>query len=462
MQTGKQAIVIGGGIAGLLATRVLTEQFEQVLLIERDHYPDDPIFRAGAPQGRHVHIMLLRGQQAIEELFPGITKDLLEQGAIEYDFMQEFAAHYPSGWLPRNRSSLKGYSCTRLLIEWQIRQKLLQNERVQIIEGHEVTNLLASNDARSVQGVCIRKRDTTAPVESEHTEILADLVVDASGRDSHAPEWLQKLGYEPPQETEINAFLGYATRTYELEPDPTRDWKGLGVLANPPKNLRGGLIWLVEGGRWMAVLAGSGGDYPPTDEAGFLEFARNLEDPALYAVLKGAKPLTPIYGYRRTENRLRHFERLQRLPENFVALGDASCAFNPVYGQGMTVAALGAMTLRDCLQQKAGLDGLAARFYKKLARVNSLPWQLATASDDAVLATMGKGRKTTLTTKALNRYFAGLLEVMPSSALVCREFTRVQHMIRPAATLFQPALVWKVLTLWISYRVRGYLWFMRK
>jgi flavin-dependent dehydrogenase len=443
--TGSQAVVIGGGIAGLLAARVLTEHFEHVLLVERDHYPDDPVFRAGAPQGRHAHIMLLRGQQAIEELFPGITEKLLVQGALEYDFIQGVALRDPKGWLPRYESPFRGYTCSRLLIEWQIRQELLKNERVQFIEEQEVVGLLASDDAHSARGVRVRKRGATASVECEPEEILADLVVDASGRDSHAPQWLQELGYTAPEETEINAFLGYASRTYEL--DPARDWLGLIVLASPSQHLRGGLIWAVEGGRWMAVLAGSGRDYPPTDEDGFLAFAKSLVDPALYDVLKDAKPLTPIYGYRRTENRWRHFEQVSRRLEGFVVLGDANCAFNPVYGQGMTVAALGALMLRDSLRQQThNLDGLALNFSRKLAGVTKLPWQMATSTDDAVLNAIGEGRKLTVTTKWLNSYLAGVTAIIPYSRRARRTFVQIQHMIKPPLALFHPALIWSVLT----------------
>ena len=447
MQVGSQAVVIGGGIAGLLAAHVLTEHFEHVSLIERDHYPSEPTFRPGVPQGRHVHIMLLRGQHALEELFPGITEKLQAQGAIEYDFLQEVALRNAHGWLLRSKSALRGYTCTRLLIEWQIRQELLKNERLQIMEGREVIGLLASDDARSIVGVRLRKRGANALLESEQAELLADLVIDASGRDSHAPQWLQEAGYAIPHETEINAFLGYATRTYELPADPERDWQGLVVLSAPPKNLRAAVIWAIEGGHWMVVEGGSGRDYPPTDDAGFLEFARGLMDQAIYNLIKDAKPLTTIYGYRHTENRLRHFERLQRRPERFLVLGDAYCAFNPVYGQGMTVAALGATMLADCLrQQKAGLDGLASIFPKRLARVTRIPWQLATASDDNILDAIGEGRKISFATKLLNNYFQGLNDIMVRSPFARKTFTEVQHMIKSPIALFHPLLLWKVLT----------------
>lgn len=446
MQQQRQAIVIGGSIAGLLAARVLTEHFDHVILIERDNYPDTPDFRPGVPQGRHVHVLLLRGQQELEKLFPGITAKLLAQGAISYDPGRELYFRYPSGWLPRSRSSIIGYTCTRLLIEWQIHQELLKDEHITFLESHEVVGLLADENAYRVNGVRTRKRDITIHVEGVQEELLADLVVDASGRESHAPRWLQELGYLPPEETEINAFLGYATRTYALPSDEERDWRGLVVMHDVPRNLRGGLIWEVEGGRWMVVLAGSGRDYPPTDEEGFTDFMRSLVDPMVYEEIKKTHPLTPIYGYRRTTNRFRHFERLQHRPERFVVLGDAFCAFNPIYGQGMTVAALGAITLRDTLRQrKHKLDGLASIFSKRLAQVTKLPWQLATSSDDTILRAIGENRKVSSVTRIVNTYFQGLGDIMPSSPLAARTFSEVQNMVKSPLALFHPFLIWQVL-----------------
>lgn len=449
---GSHAIVIGGGMAGLLTAHILTYHFERVSLIERDHYPEEPIFRAGAPQGRHVHVLLVRGQQILEEFFPGIKDKLVAQGAIEGDFTADYAFRFPSGWATRTPSRLKGYACTRPLLEWQVHQEVVARKRVQVIEMQEVVNLTASSDGRVVTGVQMRARNSTAPAEREISALAADLVVDASGRDSQASRWFESLGYPPPPETVVNPFFGYASRLYIPPSDSRRTWKGLVIHAAPPKNLRGGVIWPVEGGKWLVVLGGTGKDYPPTDEDGFLEFTKSMPDPLFYETLKDAQPHSQIYGYRRTENRLRHFERLTRLPEGFVVLGDAVCAFNPVYGQGMTVAALGAMTLDECLRQQRqnGLTGLTRRFQRKLARINETPWQLATASDYQVPVLEGK--KLNGITKLTYRYFDSLVELLPTTPSVNKTFSEVLHMIEPPTALFHPAIVARVLLHSLSRR----------
>src|SRR5690349_16871493 len=242
ISSGRHAIVIGGGIAGLLAARVLIKHFDRVTLIERDHYPDEPVFRAGVPQGRHLHVLYVRGQQILENLFPGITEKLLMRGAIESDFTNDYVYRFRAGWLPRTPSQLRGYTCTRLLLEWQVRQEVLAYQRIEMIQGHEVTGLVASDDLQSVTGVCLRERKPHMGGEQQESCIYADLVVDASGRSSRAPRWLEALDYSPPSETVINAFLGYATRVYTPPAEPARTWKGMLIQSNPPTNLRTGFV----------------------------------------------------------------------------------------------------------------------------------------------------------------------------------------------------------------------------
>ncbi len=219
---GDHAIVIGGSMAGLLSAHVLSKYFKHVALIERDRYPQEPVFRSGVPQGRHVHVMLVRGQQLLETFFPGIKDKLVARGAVEGDFSADYAYRFPSGWSPRLPSRLQGYACTRPLLEWQVYQEILANERVHIIEGHEAVNVLANKDGQVVTGVQMRERTRAAVVERELVNLEADLVVDASGRDSQVSRWLKTLGYALPPETVINPFFGYASRFYTLPADPAR------------------------------------------------------------------------------------------------------------------------------------------------------------------------------------------------------------------------------------------------
>ncbi len=444
--SGQHAVVIGGGIAGLLAARVLLDHFDQVSLIERDYYPQEPEVRPGVPQGSHVHILFMRGQQILEGLFPGIKDKLVMRGAIEADFSNDYLYRFQSGWLPRAPSQLKGYACTRLLLEWQVRQELQTYQRVQIIQGHEVVGLLASTNQQSITGIRLREREQNGAKERESRHLSADLVVDASGRFSHTPRWLEELGYQPPSETVVNAFLGYATRAYAPPVDPARTWKGMLIQSNPPENLRTGFVWSVENGRWLVLLVGAGKDYPPTQEADFLAFATGLIDPLLFDVVSKAQPLSPISSYRRTENRLRHFERLQRQPEGFVVLGDACCALNPIYGQGMSVAALGVVVLDTWLAHNRGRRGQRGQvhdFQKKLARVNSLPWQLATGADSRVPGTSGE--ISGWVSRIQNRYMDTLMSLLPTDKAVRDAFMDVLHLKRTPATLLRPAFFLKAL-----------------
>ncbi len=262
---------------------------------------------------------------------------------------------------------------------------------------------------------------------------------------SRAPRWLRELGYAPQRETAINAHPGYATRLFERPEVHERDWKSVLVQTAPPEHNRGGVLSPVEGGRWMCSLFGLGGDQPPTDEEGFVGFARSLRDPMLYEAIRGAKPASPIHGYREIEKRRRRYETLRRQPDNLLVTGDAACSFNPVYGQGMTTAALGAEILEDCLSVRRGGDftGLSRRFQKQLAKANAAPWLLATGEDLRVRGT--EGGRPGLSTRLMHLYIDQVLALSLGDLRVRRTFLQVFGMLRPPTALFGPIVAAKVL-----------------
>lgn len=448
---GRHAVVIGGSMAGLLAARVLADHFDRVTVIERDALPDEPALRKGVPQARHVHVLLAQGHRALERLFPGLAAELLAAGAIHVDMIADFPLLSLGGWTRRLPSDLTITACTRHLLEWSVRRRLAARPALRFLSESQVTGLLADPGRRRVTGVSLRHRNAShddAPTGTPDAELRADLVVDAGGRTSRAPQWLEALGYTAPTETVVNSFLGYATRWYRRPTDSSRDWQGLVIASKAPFTRRGGVIFPVEDGQWLVTLTGVGRDYPPTDEAAFLDFARSLRSPALYEAIKDAQPLTPVYGYQRTENRWRHYERLSRRPEGFVLLGDAVCAFNPVYGQGMTAAALGALALDDCLRtqgrrQGHDLTGLAARFQQRLAKVNATPWLMATGEDFRWATT--EGGKPSAITRLMHRYIDEVLYLSAQSGQVYQAFGQVTHLVAPPATLFQPHVLTRVL-----------------
>jgi 2-polyprenyl-6-methoxyphenol hydroxylase-like FAD-dependent oxidoreductase len=442
------AIVIGGSMTGLMVARVLTDHFDRVTIIERDHFPEGVEPRKGLPQARHVHVLLWRGQLILEKLFPGLQAELGALGAPQVDWIGDSRWFSFGGWAPRFRSGYVSHPCSRDLLEWNVRRRLAAYPQVQRLEQCEVTGLLADNARTCVTGVQLRFRDRPDH-DAGGQELQAHLVIDASGRESHSPSWLEALGYEKPQETAVNSFLGYSSRIYQIPRNFQADWASLLVRGTPPVCARGGVVNRIECNRWMVTLAGAARDYPPTDEVGFVEFSHSLPVPVLYNAIKDAQPLTPIYGYRRTENRLRHYERLVRWPENYVVMGDAVCAFNPVYGQGMTVGALGALELDECLREQrlrhpaTDLTGMAQRFQRKLAKVVADPWLMATGDDFRYPETTG-GRPDRIT-RLMHRYMDQVMYIANENPLVFLTFFQVAHLLKPPAALFQPGIVAQVL-----------------
>lgn len=374
----ERAVVIGSGIAGLAAARVLREHFARVTLIDRDLLPNQPEFRPGIPQAHHAHTLLPYGQMLLEQQFPHLMEELLEQGALNIEEAE--TAYFDEGiWQrPRPHASRAMITCSRPMLETNLYRRVSSYPEIEILQGYEVNRLLVDEGKGAVSGVLLRSRANPA---AKALRIEASLVIDASGRGSRAPQWLESLGYAPPEEWQINAYAGYASRLYEQPEGFEHDWKKLYISPCPPNGTRGGVIIPLEGGRWHATLIGIGSDYPPTDEEGFLEFARSLVSPALYEAIRAAKPVSKIFGYRKNENRVRRYECLPRYLEGFLVLGDAVFTMNPVYALGMTAAVVSSRVLETALQEQRqmadGLTGLAQRFQQQLARETAKLWQQA-------------------------------------------------------------------------------------
>ncbi len=447
------AVVIGGGIAGLLAARVLADHVSRVTIVERDRLPDAAHFRSGVPQSRHVHQLLARGRVILEQLFPGIGGDLLAAGAPAIDWLADLLWLTPDGWGLRYHAGIETISCSRELLELTIRRRLLAAPNIAWSEGWEVAELLANERATAVTGVRLRRRADDA-LAAQHMELAASLVVYASGRDSRLAHWLTRLGYALPPETTIDAAIGYASRVYR-RPAGSDDWKMLVFQRRLPDRPRGAVILPLEGDRWLVTLSGTAPSYPSTDEAAFLDFARGLPHPLVYEALRMSEPLSKISGYRRTENRRRHIERLAAWPEGLLVLGDAACCFNPIYGQGMTVAAQSALLLGEVLEE-AGLDAgrsrtdVAARFHRRLAKLTATPWMMATGEDRRTLGEAAAGARQA--TRPLQRYLDHVRQLAIEDAAVNRAFLEVMHLLQPPATLFRPRIARAVLRRLVSRR----------
>ena len=434
-QTTDHAIVLGGSIAGLLAARVLAETYRQVTVMDRDELAPDVQPRRGAPQGRHIHALLARGQQVLEQLFPGLTAELVASGAPIGDALGNARLLFGGHRLARTEAGLVAVSASRPLLEDRIRARARALPGVAFAPPADAVGLQSSPDRRRVTGVRLLRRADGSADEVLH----ADLVVDATGRASRAPAWLEPLGFNPPAEEQVRVDVGYATRRYRLPPDAL-DGDLACVHGPPPDGPRGGALARLEGDVWMLTLCGLVGDHPPVDLQGFDAFARSLRFPDIHDALRAGEPIDDPAPFRFPANVRRRYERMGHFPEGFVVLGDAVCSFNPIYGQGMTVAALQAMALRHCLNH--GHQRLAHRFFSAAANAIDHAWNMATGADLALPDVQGPR---SLQVRLTNAYISRLLAVAAHDPVVAAAFTRVAGMVETPAHLLHPTLALRVL-----------------
>jgi 2-polyprenyl-6-methoxyphenol hydroxylase-like FAD-dependent oxidoreductase len=434
------AVVIGASFAGLLAAKALSQHVDVVTIVERDVLPDDAAFRSGTPQARHLHVLLERGQRAMEALIPELAADMEAYGAPKLHWGVNNRLIVGGQEAPRKPTDIHTHMITRVGLEYLVRQRVRQVANIRFRAGARVTGLLPGEDG-FVGGILLEGRRSRQP-----EEMRADLVVDASGRSSPLPDWLEALGYGRPQETLIDAFVGYSTVWFERPADAPTDWVTLTIAGVPQNGFRGGIIYQMENNVWNVILTGVNGDHPPTDFDAFIEWSRTLARPDIYEQIRRAKPISPVYGYRRTNNVWRHYERMA-LPHNLLVTGDAAVSFNPIYGQGMSAAALDAEALATLLAgwQGATWHGLSARYQKRLADVVQGPWQLAVSADFRHPRTIGQRPPDTWLTRLLKRY--GMLAELEIGydGDVAELFYEIMHLRRPITAYFAPWLLWRVL-----------------
>lgn len=424
------ALVIGGSIAGLLAARVLSDFFTTVTIIERDQLPADAVARKGAPQGRHGHGLLAGGYQAIERLLPGIGAEWITAGALPCDLIGDLRWYGLGGHKAKFQSGLRGVILSRPLLETVLRRRVLALPNVRLQEDN-VRDLIANAAYNRITGVRLESG----------LVVQADLVVDAAGRGSRSLAWLEALGYSKPPEEVVPINVGYATRIFRRKPS---DLNGdLGIIITPvaPAQTRVAVIIPLDSERWIVSLGGWLGDHPPTDGAGWLEFARSLPCSDLYELLKDAEPLSDVVVHKVPANIRRRYEQMAKAPAGFLVIGDAMCAFNPVYGQGMTVAALEAVALQECLAADPDLLDLHYRFFAQASNVIDTPWMMTTGEDFRYPAVPGKRP---LGTALLHWYMDRVHQAATHDEMVCRAFFTVANLLKAPNSLFQPALLWRV------------------
>ncbi|MEQ1912850.1 MAG: FAD-dependent monooxygenase [Vicinamibacterales bacterium] len=423
------AVVLGGSMAGLLAARVLADHFRSVTLVERDELPTETANRRGVPQGRHTHGLLASGRDTLEQLFPGFSDDLVAQGAIAVDVLADARWFFEGAPLARPITEMKGLMSTRPFLEANVRARVRALPNVDVRTGCQAMSLVADERGTRVTGVRVQNG----------TSIDADLVVDATGRGSRAPQWLRTMGYQAPDEERVEIGVSYCTRFFKREPHHLNG--DFAAIAPPtPDGKRGGVMLAQEGDRWTVTLIAHFVEGAGEDLESFRAFAAMLPSMDIHDVVNEAEPIGDAVRSKFPASVRCRYERLTVWPEGFVVMGDAICSFNPIYGQGMSVSALEALALGEVLA--AGTQKVARRFFKRAARIVDGPWTTAVGNDLRMPEAVGPR---SVIGNVINAYVARLHRVAQTDGELARRFMRVANLLDEPPALFAPSTVWRVL-----------------
>jgi 2-polyprenyl-6-methoxyphenol hydroxylase-like FAD-dependent oxidoreductase len=427
-------------MGGLLAARVLSDFYRAVTVVERDVLPTEIAQRRGVPQGRHVHALLPRGSQILDELFPGFLTELVSDGCIVWDdgdfsrVYVSFGGHqFVRSGITRNfRSSDSAYYPSRPFLEDHVRRRVRAIPNVTLMEGHDVVELTSNADRTRVTGALV-----TSHNGGDEQHLIADLVVDATGRGSRTPKFLERLGYERPVEQEVVMRLAYASQLLRIPPGIYNEV--LSLIGPVPGRPTGMGLFTYENSTWMLTVVGLAGREPPADLAGMLEFIEDCTPPPVLSALRQAEPLEEATRYRTPSSRWRRYDKMRRFPAGLLVFGDAICSFNPIYGQGMTVAALQAMALKRCLNGSA--EGLAPRYFRAAAKPIGVAWQLAVGGDLSLPEVEGPRP---LSVRLTNRYVNLVQAAAEIDTVVATKFLRVAGFAKSPASLMYPSVMLRV------------------
>ncbi|MGD9879554.1 MAG: FAD-dependent oxidoreductase [Dongiaceae bacterium] len=427
------AVVAGAGVAGLLAASVLAEFFDRVKIVERDIASPGPRARRGVPQGRHAHALLPRGLAALEQLFPGFARTAIDRGAVAANAASEVSWGLGGDRLTAASDTLPVIVSTRPFLEEEIRRQVSRLPNIEFVGEARVSDFALEGD--QVTGVVL-EHGTSGTFE----RLDAELVIDAMGRASRLPAWLGAHGFVPPPEEFMEVDVGYATARYQADPARLGGLRALLVGATP-ECPRGGVVHRVESDLIEVSLTGYRNEHPSATRTGFVAHAASLALPDIHRLIQGAEPCSEIATFRVARTVRRQYQKLSRPPSGLLAMGDAICAFNPVFAQGMTIAALQAIALQETLQQAetGPLDGVfARRFYRRAAVALDPAWRMARGNDLLVphMAPLASPPD-----RLMSRWIRRVLAAGVDDPEVARRFIRVASLIDPPSALLAPALV---------------------
>lgn len=438
-ERGEHAVVLGASISGLLAARVLADFYSSVTVVDRDVLPAGPATRRGVPQGGLPHLPVVRGAQILDGLFPGFLDELVAAGAPVWNdgdlsrLSVSFGGHrlLAAGTIPDPKSIVTHY-VSRPFLEWSVRQRVQAISNVEMVGGQDAVRLTSISGNGRVTGVVLAARDS-----GDETVRAADLVVDATGRGSRTPVFLDQLGYRRAHEDHLTVHLTYVGLPVRLAPGILAEYM---AFAGPERNRPMSFAMFAgENDTYRLAVQTMAGHPAPTDYPSLLNCLGDLAPSHVLAAIRQAEPLADVSRYRFPSSRWRRYDKLARTPDGLIVMGDALCSFNPLYGQGMSVAAMEALDLRDCLEQ--GGRGLPARFFRVSARTIRDPWQAAVNSDLALPQVAGRRP---VSVRVSNAYLDQVLAAAETDAAVVQQFLRLINLLDPPSKLMRPPMMLRV------------------
>ena len=436
-----RAVVVGASITGLFAARALSDFFKSVVVLDGDVFETGTNPRKAVPQGNHMHAILPPAYQALKELMPEVIDKLLEGGAHLFDGGRDMKWRHLGHWLTQGETGRTFIGSTRPFFEYHLRQHVEAIENVTILSGHRFREWKIDPSGERVLGVL-------AQGPKEQVDLESELTVDARGSGSQLPKELVALGFEKSATEVVEVDLTYTSGLFQA-PDFSPGWNLLLMDPDAPRKWTGGILQRVEADRWIVTQWGYFGARAPTDDLGFKAFAESLDEPDIADFLGLAKPASECRQYRIPKCYLHRFDQLQRFPDRLLAMGDAVCKLNPIYGQGMTKAAKEGLFLWESLsrlgENGSDLSGFSDQFRLAMGNVGAhWAWQLTSGSDLAYPQAKGKRP---LNLNFMNWYVGRLFARAETRLEVRKALMDAMALVKLPESIMRPHLILRALGL---------------